>query len=104
MIVVLPPARASPRLRLVMFRGRNQIEARTKSKRVRKMRKLLMVLSFLTAFVPMASAMAQAQDSSPYVVGHWLLNDSFQEFTGETPNHGQFRVHLSESYRFNSYS
>jgi hypothetical protein len=33
----------------------------------------LMAASFLVGFIPLASAMVQ--DSSPYVVGHWRLND-----------------------------
>jgi hypothetical protein len=37
-----------------------------------------MAASFLAGFIPLASAMAQ--DSSPYVVGHWRLNDSFSDF------------------------
>ena len=43
----------------------------------------LMVASSLTGLLPLASAIAQ--DSSPYVVGHWRLNDSFQDFTGGAP-------------------
>jgi len=43
----------------------------------------LMVASLLAAFIPLASAMAQ--DSSPYVVGHWRLNDSFQDFKPGAP-------------------
>lgn len=39
----------------------------------------LIAASFLAASVPLAPAMAQ--DASPYVVGHWRLNDSFQDFT-----------------------
>jgi hypothetical protein len=35
------------------------------------------VASVLTATIPLASAMAQ--DSSPYVVGHWRFNDVFQD-------------------------
>jgi len=31
------------------------------------------------------SASAMAQDSSPYVVGHWRLNDSFADFTPGGP-------------------
>jgi hypothetical protein len=42
----------------------------------------LIVASFLAASIPLASAMAQ--DSSPYVVGHWRLNDSFHDFKGGT--------------------
>jgi hypothetical protein len=42
-------------------------------------RTALMVASALAVLIPLASAMAQ--DSSPYVVGHWRLNDSFQDFT-----------------------
>lgn len=32
-----------------------------------------------------AGASAMAQDSSPYVVGHWRLNDSFADFTPGAP-------------------
>jgi hypothetical protein len=32
----------------------------------------------LAGFIPLASAVAQ--DSSPYVVGHWRLDDSFKDF------------------------
>jgi hypothetical protein len=39
----------------------------------------LMVASLLAGFMPLASAVAQ--DTSPYVVGHWRLNDSFRDFT-----------------------
>jgi hypothetical protein len=38
----------------------------------------LAIAALLAPLVPLASAMAQ--DSSPYVVGHWRLNDSFQDF------------------------
>ena len=34
--------------------------------------------SFLAGFIPLAPA--TAQDSSPYVVGDWRLNDSFKDF------------------------
>ena len=43
----------------------------------------LIAASLLAAAVPLASAMAQ--DTSPYVVGHWRLNDSFRDFTGGSP-------------------
>jgi hypothetical protein len=46
------------------------------------MKKALILALVLAVFIPVASAMAQ--DSSPYVVGHWNLNDSFQDFTGGT--------------------
>ena len=39
----------------------------------------LMVSLLLACFIPLRSA--AAQDSSPYVVGHWRLNDSFRDFT-----------------------
>lgn len=42
------------------------------------MNRPLIAASLLAAFVPLAAAMAQ--DASPYVVGHWRLNDSFQDF------------------------
>jgi hypothetical protein len=35
------------------------------------------------ASIPLASA--AAQDSSPYVVGHWRLNDSFRDFKPGAP-------------------
>jgi hypothetical protein len=38
----------------------------------------LMAAAFLSGFIPLASAVAH--DSSPYVVGHWRLNDSFKDF------------------------
>jgi hypothetical protein len=38
----------------------------------------LMTTSFLAGFIPLAPAIAQ--DSSPYVVGDWRLNDSFRDF------------------------
>ena len=44
---------------------------------------VLIAASFLAGFIPLASALAQ--DSSPYVVGHWRLNDSFQDFTPGQP-------------------
>lgn len=47
------------------------------------MKRLLIVASLLAALIPFASAMAQ--DSSPYVVGHWRLNDSFRDFTPGPP-------------------
>jgi hypothetical protein len=43
------------------------------------MKSPLIAASLLAAIIPFASAMAQ--DTSPYVVGHWRLNDSFQDFT-----------------------
>lgn len=43
------------------------------------MKRLLIVASFLAAFIPSTSAMAQ--DSSPYVVGHWNLADTFDSET-----------------------
>jgi len=36
------------------------------------------VASLLAGVIPLPSAMAQ--DSSPYVVGHWRLDDSFKDF------------------------
>jgi hypothetical protein len=47
------------------------------------MRSRLIFASLLVALLPVGSAMAQ--DSSPYIVGHWRLNDSFQDFTPGTP-------------------
>jgi hypothetical protein len=43
----------------------------------------LIVASLMGASVPLASA--TAQDSSPYVVGHWRLNDSFRDFKPGAP-------------------
>jgi hypothetical protein len=43
------------------------------------MKSPLIAASVMAALVPLASTMAQ--DTSPYVVGHWRLNDSFQDFT-----------------------
>ena len=37
------------------------------------------ITSLLAGLIPLASA--KAQDSSPYVVGHWRLDDSFRDFT-----------------------
>src|ERR1700730_128347 len=47
------------------------------------MKRALILAWVLAGFIPVASA--RAQDSSPYVVGHWNLSDSFQDFTGGTP-------------------
>jgi hypothetical protein len=44
---------------------------------------LLSLAWVLTALIP--GAPATAQDSSPYIVGHWNLADSFQDFTGGSP-------------------
>src|SRR5215813_5794017 len=41
-------------------------------------RAALMTASFLVGFIPLTPA--TAQDSSPYVVGHWRLDDSFKDF------------------------
>src|SRR6516165_9043718 len=38
----------------------------------------LMTASFLAGLCPLAPA--TAQDASPYVVGHWRLDDSFKDF------------------------
>ena len=38
----------------------------------------LMTAWFLAGFIPLVPAMAQ--DLSPYVVGHWRLDDSFKDF------------------------
>jgi hypothetical protein len=43
------------------------------------MKKALIAILLGAALTPVA--VATAQDSSPYVVGHWNLNDSFQDFT-----------------------
>ena len=47
------------------------------------MRGRLIVASLLAAFIPIRAAVAQ--DSSPYVVGLWRVNDTFQDFTPGTP-------------------
>jgi hypothetical protein len=46
------------------------------------MKKALILALVLAGLIPVASA--SAQDSSPYVVGHWNLSDSFKDFTGGT--------------------
>ena len=46
-------------------------------------RAALMTASFLAGFIPLAPAVAQ--DSSPFVVGHWRLNDSFSDFKPGPP-------------------
>jgi hypothetical protein len=46
------------------------------------MKKALILALVLAGIIPLTSAIAQ--DSSPYVVGHWNLGDSFQDFTGGT--------------------
>lgn len=47
------------------------------------MKKALIAILLAVALTP--AAVATAQDSSPYVVGHWSLNDSFQDFTPGSP-------------------
>src|SRR5713226_1542321 len=47
------------------------------------MKQLLILTAFLAAFIP--STAAFAQDSSPFVIGHWKFADSFQDFTPGTP-------------------
>jgi len=42
-------------------------------------RAALVTASFLVGFIPLTPV--TAQDSSPYVVGHWRLNDSFKDFS-----------------------
>src|ERR1700737_1433232 len=46
------------------------------------MKRALILALVLVGLIFVASA--RAQDSSPYVVGHWNLSDSFQDFTGGT--------------------
>jgi hypothetical protein len=46
------------------------------------MKKALILALVLAGFIPVVPAIAQ--DSSPYIVGHWNLSDSFQDFTGGT--------------------
>jgi hypothetical protein len=45
------------------------------------MKRLLTLVSFLVVFFP--STLAMAQNSSPYVVGQWNLNDKFKDFKGD---------------------
>ncbi len=47
------------------------------------MKRPFIAASLLAAFIPLASAVAQ--DASPYVVGHWRLNDSFKDFSTGAP-------------------
>ena len=49
-------------------------------------------------------ALAIAQNSSPYVVGQWNLQDNFKDFKGTAPviitdNHGVY-VHQSDPFDF----
>ena len=44
----------------------------------------MILASFLVAALVLAMP-AMAQDSSPYVIGHWKFADSFQDFTPGTP-------------------
>ena len=50
-----------------------------------KLRRFLALAALTGASLLIPLASATAQDSSPYVVGHWRLNDSFQDFTGGAP-------------------
>ena len=47
------------------------------------MKRLLTLASFLVAFLP--STLTMAQNSSPYVVGQWNLNDKFKDFKHGDP-------------------
>ena len=47
------------------------------------MKKLVMLVLALSVALPVSRAITG--DSSPYVVGHWKLNDSFQDFTPGSP-------------------
>jgi hypothetical protein len=47
------------------------------------MKRLLTLASFLILFFP--SALTMAQNSSPYVVGQWNLNDKFKDFKHGDP-------------------
>jgi hypothetical protein len=51
---------------------------------VKKVTKLMIVGSFLVAML-LSAMPALAQDTSPYIIGHWKLADSFQDFTPGTP-------------------
>src|SRR6266850_6425262 len=46
-------------------------------------RLLVILVGFLVPLIPVR--LATAGDSSPYLVGHWSLNDRFVEFSGATP-------------------
>jgi len=45
--------------------------------------RLLSLVGFLSALIP--AQFAAAGDSSPYLVGHWSLNNRFVEFAGAVP-------------------
>ena len=47
--------------------------------------KRLMIFTILVATALIVSISAYAQDTSPYIIGHWKFNDSFQDFTPGTP-------------------
>jgi hypothetical protein len=55
--------------------------------------KTLSVGCFLAALVPLGTVMADDDsrqittggDSSPYLIGHWSLDDSFSDFSGGSP-------------------
>ena len=47
------------------------------------MTRLLSLVGFLSALIP--AQFAAAGDSSPYLVGHWSLNNRFVEFAGAVP-------------------
>ena len=49
----------------------------------KKVTKLLSLVGFLSALIP--AQFAAAGDSSPYLVGHWSLNNKFVEFAGAAP-------------------
>jgi hypothetical protein len=70
----------------ILTRARLVIEeCRLKGRRaVDNLDRSLAVAALMAAWL-LAGASAMAQDSSPYVVGHWRLNDSFADFTPGAP-------------------
>jgi hypothetical protein len=44
-----------------------------------------MILTILLATALIVSISAYAQDTSPYIIGHWKFSDSFQDFTPGAP-------------------
>ena len=51
---------------------------------MKKVKTMIVLTSFLMA-VLIPDIPAMAQDSSPYIIGHWKLADSFQDFSPGTP-------------------
>jgi hypothetical protein len=67
--------RARPVIGKCQFKGRRAVDNLHRS----------LALAALMAAWLLSGASAMAQDSSPYVVGHWRLNDSFQDFKPGAP-------------------